>query len=357
MSPYITLVNGLLNSLNKANDVVKNEKKEDTGIIDIFITSLKKENFSDDSSIDNIKEALEAREQERESEDEIILGIEPEEESTEDTVEDKTDDTKEEEGEDIMSKFKWVLISIAIFVILLVIGGIMYWFFSLQPEETIISPNNQLNTIQKPPENVQEYSYLPFMNSASNKNHDNGKIEQDRIQHVDSQQIQRDEAERREQTQRNEAEISEQTQRNEAERSEQIQRDEAERSEQMQRDEVHRLAEAKRKEMEILEQSNKEEMERIEQSNKEEMERIEQSNKEEMEKIEQSKKVEMERLEKEATENANNVANNYDKKILAEKKGYNSDTTSSSSSSSSENKKLGGIKKTYKRRTYKKKSK
>ena len=74
------------NTLNKANNVVKDEKKEEMGIIDTFITSLKRENFSDDSSIDNIRDALEAREQERESEDEIILGIEPEEESTEDTI-------------------------------------------------------------------------------------------------------------------------------------------------------------------------------------------------------------------------------------------------------------------------------
>ena len=83
MSPSITLLDEFINTLNNAKNVVKDEEKEKMGIIDIFITSLKKENFSDDSSIDNIRDALEAREQERESEDEIILGIDPEEESTE----------------------------------------------------------------------------------------------------------------------------------------------------------------------------------------------------------------------------------------------------------------------------------
>ena len=299
MSPPTTLLDGLINTLNKANNFVKDEKKDTVGIIDIFITSLKKENFSDDSSIDNIRDALKAREQERESEDKIILGIEPEDESTEDkseedkTEEDKTEEDKTEEEEDIMGKFKWVLISISTFIVFLIIGGVMYWFISAQPEETIIPPNNQLNAMQKPPENVQEYSYLPFMNSAPNENHDNARRVE--AQRVEAQKVE-------------------------------AQREEA------QRVEAQRV-EAQREEMRILEQSKIEEME---------LRKQEQSNKEEMERIEQSNKEEMERLEKEATEN-------------------NSDTSSSSSSSSSDNKKveqkIGGVKRQYIKRQYKKKAK
>ena len=73
MSPPTTLLEEFIYTLNKDNSVVK-EKKDNAGIIiDTFITSLKKENFSNDSSIDNIRDALKAREQERESEDKIIV--------------------------------------------------------------------------------------------------------------------------------------------------------------------------------------------------------------------------------------------------------------------------------------------
>ena len=339
MSPPTTLLDGLINTLNKANNFVKDEKKDTVGIIDIFITSLKKENFSDDSSIDNIRDALKAREQERESEDKIILGIEPEDESTEDkSEEDKSEEDKTEEEEDIMGKFKWVLISISTFIVFLIIGGVMYWFISAQPEETIIPPNNQLNAMQKPPENVQEYSYLPFMNSAPNENHDNARrVEAQRVeaQKVEAQreEAQREEAQReeaqREEAQREEAR-REEAQREEAQREE-AQRVEAQRVE-AQRVEAQRV-EAQREEMRILEQSKIEEME---------LRKQEQSNKEEMERIEQSNKEEMERLEKEAKEN-------------------NSDTSSSSSSSSSDNKKIeqkiGGVKRQYIKRQYKKKAK
>ena len=172
------LTEKLLLALNNAKDVVKSE---DSQIVKKLMTSLNnKESFSDDSTMDEIRAAVEARQQERANEDEVILGVEPEEETTEETEEETTKETTEEtteetkEDEDIMSKFKWVLISIGIFVFLIIVGSIFYWYFSSQPEETIMQPRSNIQPVSAapPPQNVeveptQNYSYLPFMSAAA----------------------------------------------------------------------------------------------------------------------------------------------------------------------------------------------
>jgi len=90
-----------------------------------------------------------------------------------------------------MSKFKWVLISIGIFVFLIILGSIFYWYFSSQPEETIMQPRSNIQPVSTglPPQNVevepsQNYSYLPFMSNTSvpdvNKSNELEKQEQER---------------------------------------------------------------------------------------------------------------------------------------------------------------------------------
>jgi len=139
------LTEKLILALNSAKDVIKSE---DSQILKKLMNSLNnnKESFSDDFTIDEIKAAVEERQQERANEDEVILGVEPAEETTEESAEETTEESAEEtkEDEDIMSKFKWVLISIGIFVFLIIVGSIFYWYFSSQPEETIMQPKSNI---------------------------------------------------------------------------------------------------------------------------------------------------------------------------------------------------------------------
>ena len=189
------LTEKLILALNSAKDVIKSD---DSQIVKNLMTSLNdnKEKFSDDYTIDEIRAAVEARQQERANEDEVILGVEPEEttkEPAEETTEESPDEANEEtkEEEDIMSKFKWVLISIGIFVFLIIVGSIFYWYFSSQPEETIMQPQSNIQPITvkpPPPQNVEvepakNYSYLPFMSTAvpnTNKLNELEKQEQER---------------------------------------------------------------------------------------------------------------------------------------------------------------------------------
>jgi flagellar basal body-associated protein FliL len=189
------LTEKLILALNSAKDVIKSE---DSQIVKNLMTSLNdnKEKFSDDSTIDEIRAAVEARQQERANEDEVILGVEPEEtteEPAEETTEESPDEANEEtkEEEDIMSKFKWVLISIGIFVFLIIVGSVFYWYFSSQPEETVMQPQSNIQPITAkppPPQNVEvepakNYSYLPFMSTAvpnANKSNELEKQEQER---------------------------------------------------------------------------------------------------------------------------------------------------------------------------------
>ena len=195
------LTEKLILALNSAKDVIKSE---DSQILKKLMNSLNnnKESFSDDFTIDEIKAAVEERQQERANEDEVILGVEPAEETTEESAE----ETKEDE--DIMSKFKWVLISISIFVFLIIVGSIFYWYFSSQPEETIMQPKSNIQPITTTPpsqnveiEPAQNYSYLPFTSSSvSNTNKSNElekqkqeikKIEQEAIlKRIEEQKMQ-----------------------------------------------------------------------------------------------------------------------------------------------------------------------
>jgi flagellar basal body-associated protein FliL len=191
------LTEKLILALNSAKDVVKSE---DSQIVKKLMTSLNnKESFSNNSTMDEIRAAVEARQQERKIEDEIILGVKPKktieepadettEKSTKETTDENTEEAKEED--DIMSKFKWVLISIGIFVFLIIVGSIFYWYFSSQPEETIMQPRSNIQPVstEQPPQNVevepaQNYSYLPFMSAAAvhdvNKSNELEKQEQE----------------------------------------------------------------------------------------------------------------------------------------------------------------------------------
>ena len=205
------LTEKLILALNSAKDVIKSE---DSQILKKLMNSLNnnKESFSDDFTIDEIKAAVEERQQERANEDEVILGVEPAEETTEESAEETTEESAEEtkEDEDIMSKFKWVLISIGIFVFLIIVGSIFYWYFSSQPEETIMQPKSNIQPITTTPpsqnveiEPAQNYSYLPFTSSSfSNTNKSNElekqkqeikKIEQEAIlKRIEEQRIQED---------------------------------------------------------------------------------------------------------------------------------------------------------------------
>jgi len=70
------LTEKLILALNSAKDVIKSE---DSQILKKLMNSLNnnKESFSDDFTIDEIKAAVEERQQERANEDEVILGVEP----------------------------------------------------------------------------------------------------------------------------------------------------------------------------------------------------------------------------------------------------------------------------------------
>ena len=87
------LTEKLILALNSVKDVVKSE---DSQIVKKLMTSLNnnKEPFSDDSINDEIRAAVEARQQERANEDEVILGIE-QEETTDESKEETTDESNE----------------------------------------------------------------------------------------------------------------------------------------------------------------------------------------------------------------------------------------------------------------------
>ena len=184
------LTDKLILALNTAKQTLKSDESK---IVENFMKSLNnKETFSDDSTLKEIKAAVESRKQDRENEDKVILGVKPEEqpeEQPEEPADEITEKTKEEE--DIMSKFKWVLISIGIFIFLIIVGSIFYWYFSSQPEETIMRPRSNIQHVStaSPPQNVevkpaQNYSYLPFMSAANvpdvNKLNELEKQEQER---------------------------------------------------------------------------------------------------------------------------------------------------------------------------------
>ena len=215
------LTEKLILALNSAKDFIKSE---DSQIVKKLMNSLNnnKESFSDDFTIDGIKAAVEERQQERANEDEVILGVEPAEETTEESAEETTEEPAEEtteesaeetkEDEDIMSKFKWVLISIGIFVFLIIVGSIFYWYFSSQPEETIMQPKSNIQPITTTPpsqnievEPVQNYSYLPFTSSSvsnTNKSNELEKQKQERKNIEQEADIKRIEEQRMQEEQR-----------------------------------------------------------------------------------------------------------------------------------------------------------
>ena len=273
------LTEKLILALNSAKDVIKSE---DSQIVKNLMTSLNdnKEKFSDDSTMDELRAAVEARQQERANEDEVILGVEPEEtteEPVEETTEASPDEANEEtkEEEDIMSKFKWVLISIGIFVFLIIVGSVFYWYFSSQPEETVMQPqsNIQLVSTPPPPQNVEfepakNYSYLPFMSAAvpnANKSNELEKQEQERkrieqeaeLKRIEEQQekLKQEEEKRLQEERVQEEKLKQEEQRIQEEQQKIKDNKEKQEEEQRVQEEQQKIRDNKEKQEELIKQS------------------------------------------------------------------------------------------------------
>ena len=120
-------------------------------------------------SSEDIKKAIEEKENERTNEDKTILGID----KTEDKTEDKTDD-EEEYNIDVMSQFKWVLLGIGIFIFLLLMFAFIYWYMTSSSEN--INDTEHINNVGNKVEanidneNNTEGSILGSIFSNSNLN-------------------------------------------------------------------------------------------------------------------------------------------------------------------------------------------
>jgi hypothetical protein len=166
----MTIIQSLITSLEKNNNNKLIEKLE---ILEKFVSSEESNKLSTEAlnklisdrvKSNNEQEGIKNAKKDTKEEDNNKLS-----ESVEKEV---IEESETKKSEDIMSKFKWVLIGIGIFVLLIFISSIIYWYMNMSstpsevpilqpvvtPTDTISQPNHEQNNV--PSEN-QEYSYIP----------------------------------------------------------------------------------------------------------------------------------------------------------------------------------------------------
>jgi len=167
----MSIIESLITKLEKINNDVLIERLE---ILERFVSARETNRL------------LEERQNENSRQIKDIFGEKPE-------VVSKNDDNEEViEKKNIMDKFKWVMIGIGVFVLLIFIISIIFWYVSstsvpIQDAEPVgsISNNEMLYTNVAIPAKVEsEYSYLPniFSNNKINETDTSviGKIESER---------------------------------------------------------------------------------------------------------------------------------------------------------------------------------
>ena len=178
----MTIIQSLIASLEKNNNNKLIEKLE---ILEKFVSSEESNKLSTEAlnklisdrvksnneqeGIKNAKEDTKKEDTKKEDNSKLSKSVEKEVIETE---------TNNSEG--IMSKFKWVLIGIGIFVLLIFISSVIYWYMNmsstpseipiLQPDVTQTDTTSQPSHIQN---NVvtetQEYSYIPDIFQRNSK--------------------------------------------------------------------------------------------------------------------------------------------------------------------------------------------
>ena len=173
----MTIIQSLIISLEKNNNNKLIEKLE---ILEKFVSSEESNKLSTEALNKLISDRVKSNKEQE--------GIKNAKEDTkkEDnsklskSVEKEVIETETNNSEGIMSKFKWVLIGIGIFVLLIFISSVIYWYMNmsstpseipiLQPDVTQTDTTSQPSHIQN---NVvtetQEYSYIPDIFQRNSK--------------------------------------------------------------------------------------------------------------------------------------------------------------------------------------------
>jgi len=174
----MTIIQSLIISLEKNNNNKLIEKLE---ILEKFVSSEESNKLSTEALNKLISDRVKSNKEQE--------GIKNAKEDTKEEDNNKLSKSVEKEvieegesknSEDIMSKFKWVLIGIGIFVLLIFISSIIYWYMNMSstpsevpilqpvvtPTDTISQPYHEQNNV--PSEN-QEYSYIPEIFQRNSK--------------------------------------------------------------------------------------------------------------------------------------------------------------------------------------------
>jgi len=180
----MTIIQSLIASLEKNNNNKLIEKLE---ILERFVSSEESNKLSTAALNKLISDRVNSNNKQD--------GIKDVEEDTTKSDVSKSDEKEEViESDNIMSKFKWVLIGIGIFVLLIFISSIIYWYMNMSstpsevpvlqpvvaPTDTISQSSHiQTNLVSEP----QEYSYIPeIFQSNSKKSEELRFMEEERPQ-------------------------------------------------------------------------------------------------------------------------------------------------------------------------------
>ena len=187
----MSIIQSLIASLEKNNNKKLIEKLE---ILEKFVSSEESNKLSTEALNKLISDRIKSNNKQEgikdvKEEDTTILSK---------SDESKSDESKSDkeviESENIMSKFKWVLLGIGIFVLLIFISSIIYWYMNMSstpsevpvlqpvvaPTDTISQSSHiQTNLVSEP----QEYSYIPeIFQSNSKKSEELRFMEEERPQ-------------------------------------------------------------------------------------------------------------------------------------------------------------------------------
>jgi len=183
----MSIIQSLIASLEKNNNKKLIEKLE---ILEKFVSSEESNKLSTEALNKLISDRIKSNNKQEgikdvKEEDTTILSKSDESKSDESkSDESKSDESKSDkeviESENIMSKFKWVLLGIGIFVLLIFISSIIYWYMNMSstPSEVpilqpVVTPNDTISQPSHIQDNVlsepQEYSYIPEIFQSNSK--------------------------------------------------------------------------------------------------------------------------------------------------------------------------------------------
>ena len=168
----MTIIQSLIASLEKNNNNKLIEKLE---ILEKFVSS-----ESNKLSTEALNKLISDRVKSNNEQEGIKNTKEEENSKLSESVEKEVIETETNKSEDIMGKFKWVLIGIGIFVLLIFISGIIYWYMNMSstPSEVpilqpVVTPTDKISQPYHIQNNVdqetQEYSYIPEIFQRNSK--------------------------------------------------------------------------------------------------------------------------------------------------------------------------------------------